>query len=360
MTVARLLDPALRTAQDRSRQNISDDTLGNFTTGGIADEASDGYTYCLVEGWSKKGIGQTSYVLRRDKTGAQTVLWSTLDYRLEDISLYDGYLYMRGGRTKEPYGGTIMRIQKTGGEPEILYKNTLGIETYTLYDGQLYILEMSSKPENYKNWGYRICRVENGQAKQIGRGLNFDQVLYTDVLYGFGGKLYFIRDESSSCGLYAIDLETDKQELIYDGNFEEAVFYDNKLYFIPWDNHNYGHAFYRLSLTGGEPELLFDIPQAAMQFIALRCYHNTFYLVGRTSKAVWRLGMDGSLTQVASILTGLCQTLSFFDDQLVISVDEPQGTATEDNMLWSLSQPGGTPSIFIDWFRLPGEVRPAE
>ena len=110
VTVARLLDPALRTAQDRSRQNISDDTLGNFTTGGIADEASDGYTYCLVEGWSKKGIGQTSYVLRRDKTGAQTVLWSTLDYRLEDISLYDGYLYMRGGRTKEPYGGTIMRI----------------------------------------------------------------------------------------------------------------------------------------------------------------------------------------------------------------------------------------------------------
>lgn len=97
-----------------------------------------------------------------------------------------------------------------------------------------------------------------------------------------------------------------------------------------------------------------------MQSIALRCYHNTFYLVGRTSKAVWRLGMDGSLTQVASILTGLCQTLSFFDDQLVISVDEPQGTATEDNMLWSLSQPGGTPSIFIDWFRLPGEVRPAE
>ena len=155
-------------------------------------------------------------------------------------------------------------------------------------------------------------------------------------------------------------METDKQELIYDGNFEEAVFYDNKLYFIPWDNHNYGHAFYRLSLTGGEPELLFDIPQAAVQSIALRCYHNTFYLVGRTSKAVWRLGMDGSLTQVASILTGLCQTLSFFDDQLVISVDEPQGTATEDNMLWSLSQPGGTPSIFIDWFRLPGEVRPAE
>lgn len=180
------------------------------------------------------------------------------------------------------------------------------------------------------------------------------------MLYGFGGKLYFIRDENSSCGLYAIDLETDKQELIYDGNFEEAVFYDNKLYFIPWDNHHYGHAFYRLSLTGGEPELLFDIPQAAMQSIALRCYHNTFYLVGRTSKAVWRLGMDGSLTQVASILTGLCQTLSFFDDQLVISVDEPQGTATEDNMLWSLSQPGGTPSIFIDWFRLPGEVRPAE
>ena len=101
-----------------------------------------------------------------------------------------------------------------------------------------------------------------------------DQALFTDVLYGFGGKLYFIRDESSSCGLYAIDLETDKQELIYDGNFEEAVFYDNKLYFIPWDNHNYGHAFYRLSLTGGEPELLFDIPQAATQSIALRCYHN--------------------------------------------------------------------------------------
>ena len=351
---------ALRTAQDRSRQNISDDTLENFTTGGIADEASDGYTYCLVDGWYKKDIGETSYVLRRDKTGAQTVLWSTLDYRLKDICLYDDYLYMRGGRMKEPYGETVMRIPKTGGEPEILYKNTLGIETYTLYDGQLYILEMSSKPENYKNWSYRICRVENGQAKQIGRGLNFDQALFTDVLYGFGGKLYFIRDESSSCGLYAIDLETDKQELIYDGNFEEAVFYDNKLYFIPWDNHNYGHAFYRLSLTGGEPELLFDIPQAAMQSIALRCYHNTFYLVGRTSKAVWRLGMDGSLTQVASILTGLCQTLSFFDDQLVISVDEPQSTATEDNMLWSLSQPGGTPSIFIDWFRLPGEVRPAE
>lgn len=360
VTVARLLDPALRTAQDHSRQNISDDTLGNFTTGGIADEASDGYTYCLVDGWYKKDIGETSYVLRRDKTGAQTVLWSTLDYRLKDICLYDDYLYMRGGRMKEPYGETVMRIPKTGGEPEILYKNTLGIETYTFYDGQLYILEMSSKPENYKNWSYRICRVENGQAKQIGRGLNFDQALFTDVLYGFGGKLYFIRDESSSCGLYAIDLETDKQELIYDGNFEEAVFYDNKLYFIPWDNHNYGHAFYRLSLTGGEPELLFDIPQAATQSIALRCYHNTFYLVGRTSKAVWRLSMDGSLTQVASILTGLCQTLSFFDNQLVISVDEPQGTATEDNMLWSLSQPGGTPSIFIDWFRLPGEVRPAE
>ena len=124
------------------------------------------------------------------------MLWSTLDYRLKDICLYDDYLYMRGGRMKEPYGETVMRIPKTGGEPEILYKNTLGIETYTLYDGQLYILEMSSKPENYKNWSYRICRVENGQAKQIGRGLNFDQALFTDVLYGFGGKLYFIRDES--------------------------------------------------------------------------------------------------------------------------------------------------------------------
>ena len=106
------------------------------------------------------------------------MLWSTLDYRLKDICLYDDYLYMRGGRMKEPYGETVMRIPKTGGEPEILYKNTLGIETYTLYDGQLYILEMSSKPENYKNWSYRICRVENGQAKQIGRGLNFDQALY--------------------------------------------------------------------------------------------------------------------------------------------------------------------------------------
>ena len=104
VTVARLLDPALRTAQDRSRQNISDDTLGNFTTGGIADAASDGYTYCLVDGWYKKDIGETSYVLRRDKTGTQTVLWSTLDYRLKDICLYDDYLYMRGGRMKEPYG----------------------------------------------------------------------------------------------------------------------------------------------------------------------------------------------------------------------------------------------------------------
>lgn len=50
-----------------SRQNISDDTLENFTTGGIADEASDGYTYCLVDGWYKKGIGETSYVLRRTR-----------------------------------------------------------------------------------------------------------------------------------------------------------------------------------------------------------------------------------------------------------------------------------------------------
>ena len=39
-----------------------------------------------------------------------------------DICLYDDYLYMRGGRMKEPYGETVMRIPKTGGAPELLYK----------------------------------------------------------------------------------------------------------------------------------------------------------------------------------------------------------------------------------------------
>lgn len=56
--------------------------------------------------------------------------------------------------------------RRPAGEPEILYKNTLGIETYTLYDGQLYILEMSSKPENYKTGATASAAWKTGRQSR--------------------------------------------------------------------------------------------------------------------------------------------------------------------------------------------------
>lgn len=343
VTVARLLNPALRTTYD-SRQNLSDDTLGNFVTGGVADEAADGYTYCTVD---RNG---TADVLRIDKNGKAQVLWTTSEYEPYQVALFDGYVYMRARHFGDgsAYYECVMRLPKEGGEPETLYTGKYGLELYTIYDGKLYVLEQVSQPVNPYDWQYRISRVENGKATPLGKTLLFDDLTYTDELYGFGGKLYFLCDtKSATTNLCAIDLETGTQSIVYDGNIEEIVFLDNSCYFIPWDNHDYGTKFYRLSLAGGEPELLFEIPQAK-QSIALRHYRGTFYLLGKNTCNVWSFGLDGVLNPFIKTETPYFETLSFVNGNMIVSTWEPQWTSPEDTYFYPLTA-NPPKSTFVAW-----------
>lgn len=343
VTVARLLNPALRTTYD-SRQNLSDDTLGNFVTGGVADEAADGYTYCTVD---RNG---TADVLRIDKNGRAQVLWTTSEYEPYQVALFDGYVYMRARHFGDgsAYYECVMRLPKEGGEPETLYTGKYGLELYTIYDGKLYVLEQVSQPVNPYDWQYRISRVENGKATPLGKTLLFDDLTYTDELYGFGGKLYFLCDtKSATTNLCAIDLETGTQSIVYDGNIEEIVFLDNSCYFIPWDNHDYGTKFYRLRLAGGEPELLFEIPQAK-QSIALRHYRGTFYLLGKNTCNVWSFGLDGVLKPFIKTETPYFETLSFVNGNMIVSTWEPQWTSPEDTYFYPLTA-NPPKSTFVAW-----------
>lgn len=343
VTVARLLNPALRTTYD-SRQNLSDDTLGNFVTGGVADEAADGYTYCTVD---RNG---TADVLRIDKNGKAQVLWTTSEYEPYQVALFDGYVYMRARHFGDgsAYYECVMRLPKEGGEPETLYTGKYGLELYTIYDGKLYVLEQVSQPVNPYDWQYRISRVENGKATPLGKTLLFDDLTYTDELYGFGGKLYFLCDtKSATTNLCAIDLETGTQSIVYDGNIEEIVFLDNSCYFIPWDNHDYGTKFYRLSLAGGEPELLFEIPQAK-QSIALRHYRGTFYLLGKNTCNVWSFGLDGVLKPFIKTETPYFETLSFVNGNMIVSTWSPQWTLPEDTYFYPLTA-NPPKSTFVEW-----------
>ena len=343
VTVARLLNPALRTTYD-SRQNLSDDTLGNFVTGGVADEAADGYTYCTVD---RNG---TADVLRIDKNGKAQVLWTTSEYEPYQVALFDGYVYMRARHFGDgsAYYECVMRLPKEGGEPETLYTGKYGLELYTIYDGKLYVLEQVSQPVNPYDWQYRISRVENGKATPLGKTLLFDDLTYTDELYGFGGKLYFLCDtKSATTNLCAIDLETGTQSIVYDGNIEEIVFLDNSCYFIPWDNHDYGTKFYRLRLAGGEPELLFEIPQAK-QSIALRHYRGTFYLLGKNTCNVWSFGLDGVLNPFIKTETPYFETLSFVNGNMIVSTWEPQWTSPEDTYFYPLTS-NPPKSTFVEW-----------
>ncbi len=342
VTVARLLNPALRTTYD-SRQNLSDDTLGNFVTGGVADEAADGYTYCTVD---RNG---TADVLRIDKNGKAQVLWTTSEYEPYQVALFDGYVYMRARHFGEgsAYYECVMRLPKEGGEPETLYTGKYGLELYTIYDGKLYVLEQVSQPVKPDSWQYRISRIENGKATPLGKPLSFGEMIYTDELYGFGGKLYFVRYENSSSGVYAIDLETGTQSIVYDGNIEEIVFLDNSCYFIPWDNHDYGTKFYRLRLAGGEPEFLFEIPQAK-QSIALRHYRGTFYLLGKNTCNVWSFGLDGVLKPFIKTETPYFETLSFINGNMIVSTWSPQWTSPEDTYFYPLTS-NPPKSAFVEW-----------
>lgn len=343
VTVARLLNPALRTTYD-SRQNLSDDTLGNFVTGGVADEAADGYTYCTVD---RNG---TADVLRIDKNGRAQVLWTTSEYEPYQVALFDGYVYMRARHFGDgsAYYECVMRLPKEGGEPETLYTGKYGLELYTIYDGKLYVLEQVSQPVNPYDWQYRISRVENGKATPLGKTLLFDDLTYTDELYGFGGKLYFLCDtKSATTNLCAIDLETGTQSIVYDGNIEEIVFLDNSCYFIPWDNHDYGTKFYRLRLAGGEPELLFEIPQAK-QSIALRHYRGTFYLLGKNTCNVWSFGLDGVLKPFIKTETPYFETLSFVNGNMIVSTWSPQWTLPEDTYFYPLTS-NPPKSTFVEW-----------
>ena len=342
VTVARLLNPALRTTYD-SRQNISDDTLGNFVCGGVADEAADGYTYCTVD------RDETADVLRIDKTGKAQVLWTTSEFEPYQVALFDGYVYLRARHFGEgsAYYECVMRLPKEGGEPEVLYTGKYGLELYTIYDGKLYVLEQISQPVNPDSWQYRISRIENGKATPLGKPLSFEEMIFTDELYGFGGKLFFVRDDGKSCGLYAIDLETGAQSLVYDGNIEEIVFLNNSCYFIPWENHDYGTKFYRLSLAGGEPELLFEIPQAK-QSIALRHYRGTFYLIGRNTCNIWSFGLDGVLKPLVKTKTYYFENLNFIDGNMIVSTWEPQWTSPDITYLYPLSSPTQE-TTFVKW-----------
>lgn len=342
VTVARLLNPALRTTYD-SRQNISDDTLGNFVTGGVADEASDGYTYCTVD------RNETADVLRIDKTGKAQVLWTTSEFEPYQVALFDSYVYMRARHFGDgsAYYECVMRLPKEGGEPETLYTGKYGIELYTIYDGKLYVLEQVSKPVDPYEWQYRISRVENGKATPLGKTLRFGNLTFTDELYAFGGKLFFVRYENSSSGVYAIDLETGTQSLVYDGHIEEIVFLNNSCYFIPWDNHDYGTKFYRLSLAGGEPELLFELPQAK-QSIALRHYRGTFYLLGKNTCNIWSFGLDGVLKPLVKTKTYYFETLNFIDGNMIVSTWEPQWTGPDITYLYPLSSPTQE-TTFVKW-----------
>ena len=342
VTVARLLNPALRTTYD-SRQNLSDDTLGNFVCGGVADEAADGYTYCTVD------RDETSDVLRIDKNGKAQVLWTTAEFEPYQVALFDGYVYMRARHFGEgsAYYECVMRLPKEGGEPEILYTGKYGLELYTIYDGKLYVLEQVSNPVDPYSWQYRISRVENGKATPLGKALNFTQRLYTDELYGFGGKLYFVRYENSSNGVYAIDLETGTQSLVYDGRINEIVFLNDSCYFIPWDGHDYGTKFYRLNLAGGEPELLFEIPQAK-QSIALRHYRGTFYLLGRNTCNIWSFGLDGVLKPFIKTETSYFETMSFINGSMIVSTWEPQWTSPEVTYFYPLTA-NPQKSTYVEW-----------
>lgn len=51
VTVARLLDPALRTAQDRAARTSPMIRSGTSPPAASPMRPSDGYTYCLVDGW---------------------------------------------------------------------------------------------------------------------------------------------------------------------------------------------------------------------------------------------------------------------------------------------------------------------
>jgi len=157
---------------------------------------------------------------------------------------YDGYVY----HTDKMMRGGIWRTPSGGGESELVKKGTF--HSINVSGGVIFAIGYVPDPDDDQLEVEGIVRVniDAGGAELIKEGCFDELILYDNYLY------YADLIEG---GLYRVKTDGSDEKLMLEDVYENFAVVDGSIYVLT-DNDNYDSCIYKLPLSGGKPELIFE------------------------------------------------------------------------------------------------------
>ena len=161
--------------------------------------------------------------------------------------------------------------------------------------------------------GYRFGYLENGKFHNLMDGITFDQELYMDKFYLFGGKAYFLFGDNTYVSnghlfynypLWSIDLETGAKgrAVDLDDFYMDEVAFDGATGYALEGGKDLPMSIVRFSLL--QPELretVLVLPDDASDGHRMTLFANgsDLYYFSPEAHRIWKIGKDGAMTLTA-------------------------------------------------------------
>lgn len=215
-------------------------TSGNLNNGGLFCELEDKIYFS-----NTKDEG-TLYCMDSDATNFKK-LSADKAIRINAAGKY--LIYSRMNQDKEGITAELFVFNYTG-----LYRcNLNGKKTKTLYNNQIGAMSLYGNNVYYQHFEkkkgltFYTVKIDGSDEKKLSN-IPYDPSAISD------GVMYYSGEDEEN-GLYAMNLETQSTEKIYDGNTYQPMTYNNDIYFLSLDD-NYGIA--RIDRDGSNKTLLVD------------------------------------------------------------------------------------------------------
>ena len=304
--VARLLLPGQRIGHDNRVHPVMSSQMGNYIQGSLAIE-SDSVVYFPFRNDQEPDETRRIGVLARKADGSTETVF-TADQIPDNLWLdTDGSFYFLNWEKLLHYSPATNQLKT-------VYIAKGKIDTFQLYGGKIYLLENYAGDPNFPDqWRYRFGYLENGKFHNLMDGITFDQELYMDKFYLFGGKAYFLFGDNTYVSnghlfynypLWSIDLETGAKgrAVDLDDFYMDEVAFDGATGYALEGGKDLPMSIVRFSLL--QPELretVLVLPDDASDGHRMTLFANgsDLYYFSPEAHRIWKIGKDGAMTLTA-------------------------------------------------------------
>lgn len=280
--------------------------MGNYIQGSLAIE-SDSVVYFPFRNDQEPDETRRIGVLARKADGSTETVF-TADQIPDNLWLdTDGSFYFLNWEKLLHYSPATNQLKT-------VYIAKGKIDTFQLYGGKIYLLENYAGDPNFPDqWRYRFGYLENGKFHNLMDGITFDQELYMDKFYLFGGKAYFLFGDNTYVSnghlfynypLWSIDLETGAKgrAVDLDDFYMDEVAFDGATGYALEGGKDLPMSIVRFSLL--QPELretVLVLPDDASDGHRMTLFANgsDLYYFSPEAHRIWKIGKDGAMTLTA-------------------------------------------------------------